>query len=346
VTLPGAKGSVAAFKSGDVIVWVGDRTGAGPGWASYGDLVAIYGDHKTGIDATSYNTGSELQKFMYNARKSLDALDVDLLHLASTNFDHFSEAAVLKYKEQHLAALREASKAVIEGDMKYMWRALHQEAHAAHMLSDVFASGHLMMDRRPTATAMDQWYEDVLHIQDFSGYLKARGPMLQLGTTQLVDRVVHNCYNDGGVRVKSRRDLKADVSAGRAEDSNEVWWRAYGDGKFFDNDHTNRQHAIDAVQRSLERLFAGYKAMLDKRAAAGPDAAAIKIAVNAEYIRVGKDRRYYDGIDEVPVKIAYAKCVVRIGGAPVIEYEPTPSTWADLPYRKTVEDIHKVGQQP
>jgi succinate dehydrogenase flavin-adding protein (antitoxin of CptAB toxin-antitoxin module) len=138
VTKPGAKelavtlsGSTSAFQGGDILVWVGDRTGWGPGWATFGDLVAIYGDHKAGVDSMNSIDAAELQHLMYNARKGIDETTVNLLHLASTNADHFSEEAVLKYKERHLLALAEARKAVAESDIKYLWRAIHHEAFAA-----------------------------------------------------------------------------------------------------------------------------------------------------------------------------------------------------------------------
>jgi hypothetical protein len=54
VTRPAAKelalsvSGVSAFEGNDILLWVGDYTGYGPGWATFGDLVPMYGDHKAG----------------------------------------------------------------------------------------------------------------------------------------------------------------------------------------------------------------------------------------------------------------------------------------------------------
>jgi hypothetical protein len=112
-------------------------------------------------------------------------------------------------------------------------------------------------------------------IQNFTDYLKTATKVPELTTEAVRARLVHNCLNDGGARVKALSDLKNPT----AEDSEDLYRMSFGDGKFLENEHDNRSNVAEAVQYSLETLLFAYKAMLDKGAAA--------------YTSIGSNRSYY-----------------------------------------------------
>lgn len=315
---------VTAFESTDILLWVGDMTGAGPGWATFGDLVSIYGDHKSGIDSMNAISESELRKLQYNARKGIDEMSINLLHLASMNSDHFSEEAVLKYRDRHKRALDEAKRAAAESDIRYLWRALHFEAHAAHSLTDLFAPGHMMLDRRVEATRAEEFYDEVMGVEGFLDHLKAAGKLAGVASDGALSRVVHNCFNDGGVQTKTLEDNLG---------SSDVYRKSLGDGNFNSNAHETRVDMVDAVQFSVETLLQAYALMLEKADAAGSGSARAQ-AADAMYAKIGAN--YYGALRKIPVSIRSARCV--IGGVAVKE---GPAVWTHLPYRETVVTITK-----
>jgi hypothetical protein len=331
VTRPGSKelaitlaDGVKAFESSDILLWVGDMTGAGAGWATFGDLVSMYGDQKAGIDSMNGITESEMRKLQYNGRQGIDEMTINLLHLASMNSDHFSEHAVLSYRDRHKRALDDAKKAVVESDIRYLWRALHWEAYANHALTDLFAAGHLMLDRRSEASKAEAFYDDVMGVEGFLETMKAAARLTGVVSDGAIARVVHNCFNDGGIQTKTLEDKFEN------EDS---YRKSMGDGHFNDNGHETRADMADAVEFSVSTVLQAYALMLEKADAAGSGSARTE-AAEALYAKIGPN--YYGALRKIPVSIRSPRCV--IGGVTV---KQGPAVWTHLPYRDTVISITK-----
>ncbi|MGI9479656.1 MAG: hypothetical protein ACR2PI_23335, partial [Hyphomicrobiaceae bacterium] len=117
-------------------------------WFSFGDLVAIYGDH-----AATF--GDMNHRLMCARARNLKLITAGIartsqfrseqkimIKLATNNPKHFSLDAAKTYRRFHRNALKEAGK---PGGL---WRALHYEAEALHSFSDLFAFGHMNDNRR------------------------------------------------------------------------------------------------------------------------------------------------------------------------------------------------------
>ena len=317
---------VSAFEGNDILLWVGDYTGYGPGWATFGDLVAMYGDHKAGVESMNGISAGDLQRLQYKARKGIDELTMNLLHLASMNSDHFSEHAVLSYRDRHKLALDYAKKAAIESDVKQLWRALHHEAYAAHALTDLFAPGHMLADRRTGAASAERFYDEVMGVSGFIEHVKAAGKLAGVAGDGALARVIHDCFNNGGIQIKTLEDRR---------ESTEVFRKSLGDGHFFEGGNETKADAVAAVRFSLETVLIAYSAMLEKADAAGSSAAR---AQAAEAFAASISPTYYGALRKIPVTVRKARCV--IGGVTVAE---STAGWTDLPYRSTVVRITTSG---
>jgi hypothetical protein len=337
VTRPAAKelaltvsgsGSTTAFADGDILLWVGDHTGYGPGWATFGDLVAMYGDHKAGVESLNAMPAGELHTLQYKARKGIDELTMNLLHLASMNSDHFSEHAVLSYRDRHKMALEYAKKAAVENDIKLLWRALHHEAYAAHALTDLFAPGHMMMDRRASAQGAEKFFDQVMGVSGFVEHVKAAGKLAGGATDGAVARVIHNCFNDGGVEAKT---LELPTSG-------DAFREYLGDGHFFETGGKNdaQLDAIDAVRFSLETVLLAYAAILEKADAAGSGAA--RNAGGGERLCEDLADGLLRSAEEDPVAGRNVQCVVS-----GITVAKSNAGWTDLPSRATAVCITTSG---
>lgn len=86
----------------------------------------------------------------------------EILKLAFTNHWHFSTWAFKWWLGMHKQALLLAQRAAIESVVKknnetaerFFYAALHYEAHGLHSLSDLFATGHMIVDRFDTSESI------------------------------------------------------------------------------------------------------------------------------------------------------------------------------------------------
>jgi hypothetical protein len=144
------------------------------------------------------------------------------LNLATTNWDHFGEWAVLAYQAGHavaLAAAIEARNAANPGQAKaLLTTAYAMNAFADHFLSDLFSAGHMREPRR-------QIYQGAT--DGISANLCCKG--------------MHDEDSKFGLRVSN--------AAGNT-------WRAYGDKKYFATvNQQNKELVNAAVQASATEIF-------------------------------------------------------------------------------------------
>lgn len=223
------------------------RAGGGAGaWTTLGELAAIYGDMRTDEAALAKTTPARVKLLAQFARASkvtpAFALQegVRQLELLSLNKTHFSSIAAATYFDVHARALEHAAAAGSTGDRSRLWSALHAEALALHSLTDLFAPGHLFVDRR----------EHVANVlngrRKLSGVL--RNPLQALkGFASLAKglwggretQVIHDRLNKVGVEVKHAR--------GEA-------WLAYGDKDRHRQTRAASRIAERAVAESLDSL--------------------------------------------------------------------------------------------
>jgi hypothetical protein len=78
--------------------------------------------------------------------------------IAKGNHWHFSPTALKWYVAMHRQAFYMMSKAAraknAEERQRLIWKAMHYEGHALHSLTDLFAPGHVMVDRYVTTDTM------------------------------------------------------------------------------------------------------------------------------------------------------------------------------------------------
>jgi hypothetical protein len=144
------------------------------------------------------------------------------LNLATTNWDHFGEWAVLAYQAGHAVALGKAIEAHNAANptqaRALLTAAYAMNAFADHFLSDLFSSGHMREPRR-------QIYE---------------------GST---DGVSANLCCKGMHDEDSKFGLRASNARGNT-------WRAYGDKKYFATVNLQNKALVDsAVQASATEIF-------------------------------------------------------------------------------------------
>ncbi len=155
-------------------------------WFSYGDLIATYGDFRETVDELQNtpenrldvlqqitrgdfkpsSTGNDFKPLGKGKGKADGITDFDPKYISPTRKDaigdeartfvllaqwnetHFSDAAVLKYQEQHNKALDLIYESVVTKSPQKFLDALHNEALGHHGFTDIFAAGHMMVDRR------------------------------------------------------------------------------------------------------------------------------------------------------------------------------------------------------
>ncbi|HVH78247.1 MAG TPA: hypothetical protein VM782_02555, partial [Stellaceae bacterium] len=146
------------------------------------------------------------------------------LQLASVNWDHFGEWAIIAYQAGHAVALEQAVAARNTADPTQARAALVKayviNAFADHYLSDLFSAGHLRDPRR-------QLYISAFQETRLFANLCARG--------------MHDEDSHYGLRVSS--------AAGDT-------WRVYGDKRYFDTVNLENKAMVDrAVQASATEVF-------------------------------------------------------------------------------------------
>ncbi len=146
-----------------VVVRVGSP--ASNEWFTFGDLVGIYSDYQKDVLCSPGNVPScnfdpalkttVLKEHMneWPTRVGLnigclqDPMCVLFLNGALKNTDHFGTRAVEVYKYRHQMALKHIADAVRSNRATSLWYAFHWMAASMHQLTDLFASGHILMDR-------------------------------------------------------------------------------------------------------------------------------------------------------------------------------------------------------
>ncbi|MBI3071512.1 MAG: hypothetical protein HYY84_05220 [Deltaproteobacteria bacterium] len=279
------------------------RPGAGPGggpliwtstdakngaWVSFGALCAIYGDlRKTVNDLTDApdSNWKRLVEITEKKGKSIDDFFNDepeqkrFFELAAVNKTHFHRVAVETYRDAHRAALALVADAAQDGDLEKLWRALHSEALGCHSLTDLFAVGHMMIDRE-SAVKLSTFQAGVNSILDaaIGKVAGAAGKAWSGG-----QGFTHNGYNFWGATVKN-------TAAPGAE------WKAFGDAKY--GQAMQVEYMKRAVHESIKTLLNAY----------GEFAAAPSRTANA-LKRLQNDGRSYVALSYVPVQFRSA-CTV------------------------------------
>jgi len=147
------------------------------------------------------------------------------LKLAATNWDHFSQCAVLAYTAGHSLALQAAVAAGQMGDKQKqgiaLQRAYAMNAFADHFLTDLFSSGHMRSPRK--------------QLNDTVTPASAGG---------LLTRYMHDEDSANGLYVQNMRGNQ---------------WKAYGDKRYFDMvDVTNTILVNGAAQLSADEIFQAF----------------------------------------------------------------------------------------
>ena len=161
--------------SGGKMTDINIGTDAAPELLSYGDMVALAGDHfksieqirkltesQAGKDEIRYARWKALRKDMGEAKPNVDPaiakkVEDDYLLLAADNTSHFSAGGTAKnhYQQYHSQALDKAFEAGQKGDAKLMAQATTTEAFGHHYLTDMFSAGHVRTPR----IALKEWYK-------------------------------------------------------------------------------------------------------------------------------------------------------------------------------------------
>jgi hypothetical protein len=147
------------------------------------------------------------------------------LKLAATNWDHFSQCAVLAYTAGHAVALLAAVAARSLSDPKQQQTALQRayamNAFADHFLTDLFSSGHMRSPRK--------------QLNDTVTPASAGG---------LLTRYMHDEDSANGLFVSNQRGNQ---------------WKAYGDKRYFDMiDVSNSILVNGAAQLSADEIFQAF----------------------------------------------------------------------------------------
>jgi hypothetical protein len=214
---------------------------------SFGDLVAIYGDMRATVeelndaaskpDVAGMKAVAATGDYQHNKPERERALEI-----AYTNETHFSAKALEAYVQWHDVALRTAAT-----DRSRAWKALHYEALALHSLTDIFAVGHMLVDRERTmslleaARAVDAKAHEELH-KGIRAFLHGEWDAFRARDERWKAKVLygffanvfHNGFNHWGADVTN---LNGDT------------WRAFGDHQY-------------RVQKGGTEVTAGQRAVL------------------------------------------------------------------------------------
>lgn len=147
------------------------------------------------------------------------------LELATTNWDHFGQYAVMAYQAGHAVALNQALVAYNTPNPseaeQILSGAYAMNAFADHFLSDLFSSGHI------------------------------RDPRKEIYATAWVGVTANLC-----AKGMHDEDSKYGLMVANA---NGDTWRAYGDKQYFETYNLENQYMVDiAVQVSADEIFATF----------------------------------------------------------------------------------------
>jgi hypothetical protein len=245
-----------------VLVWVGKDNQAGA-FASYGELVAIYGDYRGDVPAMLATTPDRLRLLQQTAGDGKQHPElvikegVKYLLLASLNQTHFSSVAVATYQTWHQKAIDLAADAAQSGDGQKLWLALHYEALACHSLTDLFAPGHDFVDRRDAVQKILGGYGD-LKKAGWTNPLEAIKAgwesLTGIAESYTEHKYLHDQFNTNG----------SDLQNLRGES-----WRGYGDDGLGRMDATGQAEPAKAVEISLTTLFTAYESFVNAAKSGG-----------------------------------------------------------------------------
>ena len=263
-------------------VLVGSNT-AGPAIAAgrelqaltFGELVAIYADvvdqgggqMTPALDQMAASSSHEIQNYRVAIGRTFDGgFDPNDpitkgrgLELLSVNASHFTKEAVKTYLHWHRLDIAEAAEAARSGDLSHLWRALHTDALGAHSLTDLFAPGHSVLDRK----------ESIDLQQEFDRYNQVSGGGM-VGTLTFVKSNLKSwIFDPNGLRLlwSKLKGAAMAVFTGFLHDSynsNGAWlyslekpqgWQAYGDsgyGKSLENLELVRAAAYRTLKSLLD----------------------------------------------------------------------------------------------
>lgn len=193
------------------------------------------------------------------------------LKLAATNWDHFSQCAVLAYTAGHAVALQAAVAARSVPDPQQqqiaLQRAYAMNAFADHFLTDLFSAGHMRSPRK--------------QLNDTVTPASAGG---------LLTRYMHDEDSANGLYVGNQRGNQ---------------WKAYGDKRYFDMiDLGNSMLVNDAAQLSADEVF---QAFSTGTAVAPAQYAALTVIPDLAAIQ----NNLQPGLNYSPMFVAQGKTVVR-----------------------------------
>ena len=362
-----------------LLVWVGDSSKpAGGEYFTFGDLVAIYGDYRRDVfcktveaheqcllndDLGSPNTamalghqrrfargevapmgsaGNALQNSEYDDKPYDERLTWwgdEMMRIANSNDWHFSGRAMDWYVGSHLQALHYAARAAAENQPGFLWHAIHWEANGLHSLTDLFAPGHMIVDREgsvdsiwthapaktpltpPNKKPVYAWYKSVLS----TGAAAAKGPLASVADPQAIPTPASSAANTY---------LGSSAAWARWEESGHTYFNmngaevktlggkefvAFGDSRLFprmnaegaqdmvhpEKMNTLHEEAEEAVSASLRDVLTAYHQMTMARDAA--KAAPDKLKA-VEKIRLANARspEFWSALSHVPVEVKNA----------------------------------------
>lgn len=222
------------------------------GWFTFGDLVAIFGDMVAGTaELNSKLSVGRATAFKHIALTDLPSTDDEVnkegMELAYVNETHFGDKAVDHYVSWHQKALETA-----KGGKAHLAEALQYEAAALHSFTDLFATGHMMIDRKATMKLME-----LARREDANGHAEVRkGVEKLIGAATALMRsgndearakyllgfyanFYHNGYNHWGAKVT---DLSGHT------------WQAYGDHRLMDSPEHHKA-IINAASESIGQVL-------------------------------------------------------------------------------------------
>lgn len=172
---------------------------------------------------------------MTDKDRAIRGIKPDTQKLLYDNSDHFYENAVDAYKVGHRWALEVAAGA--KGDKEELKRAYAIDAFALHFLTDLFASGHVRNQRGALELFLNTLKFDSIPFFQVTLPLKKELAGILTGAQ-------HEKDGNEGLNVRNKRG---------------DFWRAYGDGCFFqDRNEENRKMAIEATQASVREVFEAF----------------------------------------------------------------------------------------
>jgi hypothetical protein len=263
-----------------VSLWAGPGStpgGTNGGWFTFGDLVAVYGDYMRDVDdLMGWSPGrySVLKSIVSTDDATGPAKAPEAAHageLVIVNKTHFSTVAVQTYVKWHTKALELAANPAT------VWQALHYEALALHSLTDLFAVGHMTVDRQVSVAIIEEgmhematkssqgspppakhtraWWDlagkaydavasAATSVKDFvEGKVEQGEGFLKTVFGKVIaafENVLHNGYNYWGAQLQNLHDNS--------------WWQGYGDHRYASStDH--QTHIDNAVKASITTVL-------------------------------------------------------------------------------------------